>query len=419
MTARSRAPDPGYDRDVSTQPRATGSPVRLPRARAKLLDRTGVRLSFLLLGGIGLLAGVDAALLLLGLGAPVISVRLAEVHGPLMVFGFVGTVVVLERAVATRRWWAFIAPAMLGLGGLAIASPLPLPVGQVAFVIGSFVLVAIYAAIWRKQASTSSAVQALGAFLAVMATVLWLGGVSIPQITPAMGLFLILTISGERLELARISPTVDARAELWLLIPALCLTGSAPAALLWPLLGFPLLGLSLLGLVVWLFRYDVATKLVRARGLPRYMAICLLVGYVWLVVAGGVWLTGGPTYSGPPYDAVLHAVFLGFVISMIMAHAPTILPAVLRRPLPYRPVMYLPVVLLHASLLLRTLWGDARGDVAMVQWGGVFNIVALLLFVLIAVVSVLVGVPKRPTPRPSPQAGKPVTTDPAEEAGTP
>lgn len=380
------------------QPRATGRQGASQKAQAKFLDRTPVRLAFLLTGGIALLAGVDAALLLLGVSAPVVSVRLAEMHGPLMVFGFVGTVVVLERAVATRRWWAFISPGMFGLGGLAIMSPLPLVVGQVAFVIGSFFLAGIYAEIWRKQTSASTAVQALGAVTAIMATVLWLGGASIPQIVPAMGLFLILTISGERLELARISPTVDARAELWLLIPSLCLTGSAVAALLWPVVGFPLLGASMLGLVVWLFRYDVATKLIRSKGLPRYMAICLLVGYVWLVVAGGVWLTGGPVYSGPPYDAVLHAIFLGFVISMIMAHAPTILPAVLRRPLPYRPIMYLPVILLHASLLLRTLWGDARGDVGMVQLGGVFNIVALLLFVVIAVVSVIVGVPRRIPP---------------------
>ena len=43
------------------------------------------------------------------------------------------------------------------------------------------------------------------------------------------------------------------------------------------------------------------------------------------------------TLLGPAYDAVVHAVFLGFTLSMIMAHAPVILPAVLRRPLPYRP----------------------------------------------------------------------------------
>ncbi|BFO21058.1 hypothetical protein SHKM778_74460 [Streptomyces sp. KM77-8] len=45
----------------------------------------------------------------------------------------------------------------------------------------------------------------------------------------------------------------------------------------------------------------------------------------------------------------MHAVFLGFVMSMIMAHAPVILPAVLRRPLPYHPGLALAAWLLHGS----------------------------------------------------------------------
>ena len=57
-------------------------------------------------GGLALLAGLDAALLRLGLGAPVADDRWADVHGPLMVLGFVGTLVALERAVAARRAWA-------------------------------------------------------------------------------------------------------------------------------------------------------------------------------------------------------------------------------------------------------------------------------------------------------------------------
>jgi len=366
-----------------------------------------------------MLAGLDAALLLLGVSAPVVTARLAEMHGPLMVFGFVGTVVVLERAVATRRWWAFFSPALLGLGALAIVSPLPLVAGRSAFVAGMAILLLIYAEIWRKQAAISTAVQALGAVLGVVATVLWLGGVPIPQLVPAMALFLVLTIAGERLELARISPTVDARAESWLLVAALGNIAAAAAALFWPALGYPALGVTMLGLVVWLFRHDVATRLIRSKGLPRYMAACLLSGYVWLVVVGGIWLTGGPVYNGPAYDAVLHSVFLGFVIAMIMAHAPTILPAVLRRPLPYRPVMYAPVVLLHASLLLRTLVGDARGNASMIQLGGVLNVVSVLLFVLIAVTSVILGKPKR-TARPKGRAdGKPAGVPPvsADEAG--
>ncbi|WP_315095050.1 hypothetical protein [uncultured Cellulomonas sp.] len=351
--------------------------------------RVGSRLGLLLLGGVALLAGLDGALVLLGLGAPVDSLRLAEVHGPLMVFGFVGTVVTLERAVAVRRSWAYLSPALLGVGGLALVSPLPVAVGQVALIAGSAVLLAVYAAIWRRQASVSTGVQVLGALMGLMATALWLRGVGIPSLAPLLILYLVLTIAGERLELSRVSPAVDHRAEQRMLGIGLGLVTGAVVALVWPVAGYPLLGLGVLALVVWLLRYDVATRTVRAVGLPRYMALCLLAGYGWLVVVAGIWLVQGPVYAGPAYDAMMHAVFLGFVMSMIMAHAPSILPAVLRRPLPYRPVMYGPAALLHASLLARVLLGDAYGWPVLVQWGGVLNIVAVLLFVVVAVTSVL------------------------------
>ena len=371
--------------------RSTGA----ARPAVRGLDRPRVRMGLLLFGGIALLAGLDGALLLLGVSAPLMTARLAEVHGPLMVFGFVGTVVVLERAVAARKAWGYLSPAFLGLGGIALISPLPPTVGKLFFVIGSAILLGIYGEIWHRQASTSTAVQFLGAVLGMVATVLWLGGVPIPQLAPAMTLYLVLTIAGERLELARISPSVDARAELWLLVAALGLTTATLVALFSPSTGYPFLGAGMLGLTAWLFSHDVATRLVRSRGLPRYMAACLLSGYVWLAVVGGIWLVGGPVYDGPAYDAMLHAVFLGFVISMIMAHAPTILPAVLRRPLPYRPLMYVPVALLQVSLLARIVWGDAGGSVQVVQWAGIANVAAVLLFVLIAVTSVIVGKPAR------------------------
>ncbi|MDJ0322298.1 hypothetical protein QMG61_00775 [Cryobacterium sp. PH31-AA6] len=386
-------------RSSTPAPQDAGRPARSTVTAAP--RRTVGRLILLLAGGISLLAGLDGALLLLGLSAPVVSSRLADVHGPLMVFGFVGTVVVLERAVAIRRRWAFLAPALLGAGGLALLSPLPLPVGQLAFVAGSALLLPIYRVIWRRAPSTSTAVQALGALLGLMATVLWVGGVPTPRLIPAMSLYLVLTIAGERLELARISPSVDDRAEARLLGVSLAMVAGVVVALFWPPIGYPLLGIGMLALVAWLFRHDVATRLIRSRGLPRYMAACLLAGYGWLVVAGASWLILGPIFSGPAYDAVLHSIFLGFVVSMIMAHAPTILPAVLRRPLPYRPVMYGPAVLLHVSLLARILLGDAHGLAGLVEWGGVVNIVAVLSFVVVAVASVLLGMPRPPSAEPS------------------
>jgi hypothetical protein len=352
-----------------------------------------VRLAFLIPGAIALLAGLDAALLLLGLWAPVTTERLPIVHGPLLVFGFVGTVIALERAVAIRRWWAFASPGLLGLGGIAMLSPLPFTVAQSMLVAGVVALLAIYLAIWRRQAMLASAIQALGAFLALASTVLWLGGLPASALVPGMVGFMVLTIAGERVELARMV-TLSPRTELVVFTVTAAMGVGVLCAMIWPGAGYPIFGFTLLAVVVWLMFFDLATRLVRGKGLPRYIAGCLLAGYFWLIVAGLIWIFVGASTSGPWYDATVHSVFLGFTMGMIMAHAPVILPAVLRKPLPYRPIFYVPVVLMNASLVLRVLVGDVRNIPAMVQWGGVLNVVALLLFVIFTVASVLKGEPQ-------------------------
>jgi hypothetical protein len=139
-------------------------------------------------------------------------------------------------------------------------------------------------------------------------------------------------------------------------------------------------------LVGWLARHDVARHTVHAAGLSRLAALGMLLGYCWLGVAGAIWLGGTP--DGPAYDAVVHAVFLGFTMSMVMAHAPVILPAVLRRPLPYRPAMLGPLLLLHGSLVVRLWLGDALGSATLWRTGGVLNAVALVSFAAVAVWSV-------------------------------
>ena len=315
---------------------------------------------------------------------------MAASHGALMVFGFVGTLVVLERAVAIKKWWAFTVPALLGLGSLLVLAPLPTWIGRTAIAVGAISLLLIYRSIWRRQAMTATAIQFLGGVNLVVAAILWLANVPVAHLLPAFSAFLVLTIAGERLELARLAlrGTHPGRGLLW---ASLSLTGCVSLALCLPAVGYPLFGLALLWAVSWLFLHDVARRTLRATGLPRYMAACLLSGYAWLVVAGGAWLVGGAATIGPAYDAVIHAVLLGFTVSMIMAHAPVILPAVLRRPLPYRPIMYLPVALLHASLVLRVLFGDARGLPDLLQLGGSLNIAAVLLFIVIAVVSAVRG----------------------------
>ena len=305
----------------------------------------------------------------------------------LMVFGFVGTLVSLERAVALRQRLGYFAPALLGLGGLLLLAPAPLYVGKLVLLAGAAAFVAVYVPLWRRQRDDAVLIQAFGAVLAVCALTLWLGGVEVAVLTPWLAGFVILTIGGERLELARM--TMGTRAARDLLTLSTFLVMSIATSLLWPSIGYPVLGVTLLIFVIWLTIHDVARLTIRSTGLPRFAAGCLLAGYFWLAVAAVTWLIGGAAFDGARYDTILHAVFLGFTISMIMAHAPVILPAVLRQPLPYHRAMIVPAVLLHLSLVIRVWLGDAWQLEPAWQIGGVLNITALLLFILVAAWSAL------------------------------
>jgi hypothetical protein len=357
-------------------------PVAAVAARSGRRPSPLRRAAFLAPAVVALLAGLDAAAMLIGLPAPVRTQRLPEVHGVLLVIGFVGTLIAVERAVALRRRAGFLAPALLGMGALLLISPAPLRVGQAVLLAGTAATTAVYAALWRRQRDDAVLVQTLGSVLAAGAVLLWLGGVPVPLLLPWLVGFVVLTIGGERLELARIAMGPRAGGTLVLLTGGLL--AGVVAALLWPPVGAPLFGAALLGLGGWLAAHDVALRTIRGSGAPRFMAGCMLAGYFWLAVAGCTWLLGGPALSGPRYDVVIHAMFLGFTLSMIMAHAPSILPAVLRRPLPYHPVLIVPAALLHASLALRLWLGDGYGVGPAWQTGGALNIVALLLFVVLA-----------------------------------
>jgi hypothetical protein len=146
----------------------------------------------------------------------------------------------------------------------------------------------------------------------------------------------------------------------------------------------------LLSLTGWLVAHDVARRTVRSTGVTRYMAACIMAGYVWLALAGVVLLLGRPD-AQPQYDAVVHAIFLGYTFSMIMAHATTILPAVLGISLPYNPAFWIPAALLQIALIVRIFVGDAWGIPAGWQSGGVLGAVALVLFVLTAIISAIRG----------------------------
>lgn len=336
-----------------------------------------------------LLVGLAAGLTLLGVWSPVPSGRAADAHGLLMVLGFVGALIALERAVALGptkprgRPWALAVPVALSAGALLHLWAAGAGAGRALLVAGSAGLVATYVPLWRRQRDDAVLVQAVAAVFALGASVLWLGGAAAGSLVPWLTAFLVLTIVGERLELARIGMGPSAAPALLAL--SLALAGSVVAALLWPPVGHRLLGATLLGLTGWLATYDVARRTVTSQGLPRFMACCLLSAQLWLGVAGLTLLSAGDVAEGAAYDTVVHTVFLGFTMAMIFAHAPVVLPAVARVRLPYHPGMYAAWLVLQVSLLLRLGWGDLLGSPTGWHVGGVGNVVAVLLFLVVTV----------------------------------
>ncbi|MFU8872775.1 hypothetical protein [Micromonospora sp. SL4-19] len=343
------------------------------------------RVPVLATGGFALLAGLYAALLLLDLPLPAPPAPLEQVHGPLMVLGFVGTLVALERAVALGSRWALLAPACSGAAAVTLVLAGPALAGRLLLMLAAVLLLLIYRRLWQRQPGPSLLAQGLGAFAWYAATLLWLAGSTVPEFVPWLATFVVATIAGERLELAHLA--LPRHGVPWFLTAIGALTAGVTASTLWPGAGAHLFGVGLLATVAWLVVYDVARRTVRGVGLPRYVAVGLLAGYAWLALAGLLWTGAGPATSGPRYDATLHAVFLGFTMSMIFVHAPVILPAVLRRPLPYQAWLYAPLALLHGSLLARVVVGDALGVRPVWRGAGALNVLAVLAFLACVVIT--------------------------------
>lgn len=328
---------------------------------------------------LALFAGLWGGLIRLGLAVPGGVASAGEAHGPLMALGFLGTLVSLERAVALGRAWAYVAPVAAGLGALMALAGVRDAFGPALVTLAGLVLLSSHGVLHRVQPSAHNAVMGLGALAWCAAAVLWLAGADVSRFAPLLAGFLVATIVGERLELTRAVRRAP-RTRLLLLCAIAVFAGGLAVSMATERLGVRIAGLGLLAQALWLGRYDVARRTVRMGGVTRYMACALLAGYVWLACAGVLWVADAALGDGPAYDASLHAVFLGFVMSMVFAHAPVIVPAVLRVALPYRRGFYAPLGLLHASLALRLLGGDLAGNPILWQWGGILGEVAILLF---------------------------------------
>lgn len=337
---------------------------------AAALPRPLLRLC-VLLALLNLLAGLSGGLQRLGsLPAGVAQQALAG-HGAFMMAGFFATLISLERVVALRRGvWVPLASGVAGL--LAWLGYWPWAVGL--WVLAALGLFGLYLWAGRYRAYSLPLAVEASAALALLWAALAVALGAVTQARWGWSFFLLLTIIGERRELMRLRPLPVWAARAFLLAWAL-LAGVAVLMGPLPQLAAPV-GWALQGLLaLWLLRFDLARLQWRMPGWAGHTAICLLVGYAWLLAAAVAGLSGQDRAGGVAW----HLLWLGFVMAMVFGHAPLMLPALAGlRPRHSRWALW-PLALLGLSLLLRSA-ASLGGQPQWLALAGAGHALALLGF---------------------------------------
>jgi hypothetical protein len=351
---------------------ATARPVRRVAATLVLVALVAAALVGGVAGGLWRAGAVGGAT-----GALFVHAGLA--HAALMLGGFFGTVIGIERAVALHRPLAFAAPVASGIGGLLLLAG-AFPAGAVALLLASAIFVGVNVLVVRRQPAAHTFLLLAGALAWVAGNALFVAGGSGTPVHAWWFVFVVLTIAAERLEMARLLRQRRGAHALLFSVLAL-LTAGAVLASIGARAGDVLYGAALAALGLWFGAFDIARRTVHTHGLSRYMAVCLLAGYAWLVVAGVAWIA--TALGWPARDIALHALGLGFIFSMVLGHAPVILPAITRVKLEFSRALYLPLALLHGSLALRL------ADPGWQSAGAQLNALALVAFALTVAVAAL------------------------------
>ncbi len=359
---------------------------------------TKYRLPWMFAAAAALAIGLWAGLARLGWLFPPLASHHPTAHGPLMVGGFLGALIGLERAVALGRWWGYLTPALAAASTLwTLVRPDQRPA---AWLLSAAALVAcaVFGQLLRRRDDLATRTMTLGTVAWLLGNVQWaLSGLVLIAV-PWWVAFVVLTILGERLELARVLAPPP-RARVGFVLCLILLFGGLLAAYLDHDLGMRVFGAALVAFAAWGLRWDMARRTLSWSGAPpaqhqagrlRFTAVAILGGYFWLAVSGAFMLILGQRLGGLPWDASLHALFLGFVFSMIFAHAPIVAGIVLGRDLTYSPAFYVHLALLHLSLALR-VGGDLLGSADGRNLGALLNLAAIAVFLLNTVRAAILG----------------------------
>lgn len=339
------------------------------------------RVPFVFIALASLVIGLLAGLIRLGwnLGFP----NAVPHHGAIMVGGFLGTLIILEKIIPLKKDFLYAIPVVSGLsvvmflmGGASL--------GFILLIIAGVALSAVFLVYMIRSFSLIYIIMFAGAVLWLIGNIELTFSNFYPRAFPWWMGFALLIIAAERLELMKFLPVTEKNKLLFTLLLAGFIAG---CLLSFHGTGSMISGFSLCAIALWLMRFDVIGLTIKKTGLTKFTAIALLTGYFALLITGMFMIV----LDAQPfaYDAIVHTFFIGFVFSMIFAHGPIILPGVLGvSTKPFNKILYIWLGMLHASLAVR-LAGDLYLELSLRKYSGIgsaiaitgyFITVALLLF---------------------------------------
>ena len=339
------------------------------------------RLFFVVPAMLALIAGLLAGLQ--RIGWKIQSGEICTDHGAIMIGGFLGTLIILEKIIPLKKKILFVLPVISA--GSVILFSVGMGYDAVAcLVIASAGLSIVFFIYWFRERSLPYFLMFVGSACWLIGNILLLETKFYPISISWWMAFVLLIITAERLELTKFLPV--SKTQKLLCIGMLAIFTVA-CILSFHGIGNYLAAIPLVGVSLWLMRHDVVGINLRRDGLPKFVGIALLSGYCALLLAGILL----PSLMDAPlgYDIIVHCFFIGFTFSMIFAHGPIILPGVLAISVkPYHPILYFWLTMLHTSWIMR-MFADVTLNMQLRMYTGMVSAITIIgYFVSIAVLSV-------------------------------
>ena len=317
-------------------------------------------------------------------------------HGHLMIGGFLATLIMFERMVALRIHFLIWVPYSYALTAIFLHTGWwPLRVVHFAALAGW--LWHCRKAIQVFHNKEKPLVESV-AYLTLSLALNYPGGLpASPTVSLAALSFPVAAIAVERLELSLQFQRKGSRAILWGLI-LWCILWISSVWTAFPPLN--LMGFLTLLLFVGITCFDTALRRspqLLTGGLHSFLRVALYVAYGWLLLSSLAMILWNRLEGAIAKDLVFHLIGLGFIFSMILAHAPIILASTLGKLPPLKPA-WVPFVLFQAMTVLRAV-GDLSVSHSVSFWtwtgwiSGVGHLFAFLGYVAVSFTSL-----RRPAP---------------------